>query len=253
MAAETTMMEQVLERMRVERAAEATRTGVDDALVTLRGIPADADRVRDQFARDLEQVRQSDLEKKGTEWRDREVERIVDAVGGQVERLRGSAEAAVEAIHEWIASQDTAGDVNERLLAEMQEQRAWTRMRAQLDAGADVSTLIGEARQMGDVRALTALRAEWVAYVATVDRPTGPAGQVLDEVDDALAEVAPKKVRAVLRLSRDTRGAAELAERAVSSLEGRVSAYGAFRDNPEPLKKALRVMEIEAASGGSAA
>ncbi len=248
-----TIMEDTIETLRARRSAEAVRTAVDAALATLEAVPADADAIRVQLARDLDATRQLDVAKLGTDRRDREIELVTSTAAEAAARLRTAAEGAAATVLGWRQEQpDTAGDSSAQLLAEMQEQRAWARMRAQLDAGTPARTLIEQARQAGDYRSLIALRAEFAAWAVASDAAVNvPAALAM--AGDALLETAPKEQRALLLVDRGLAGGTAAAERALASLEAAVASYGSFQDGPAPLNKALRTLDVQAANPQPAA
>ena len=240
------LKEETIAALRAQRAAEAVRTAVDGALAELDAVPADAEKIRQKLVGDLDAVRQLDLAKVGTDFRDGEVERVANAAGAAAARLRASAQDAARVVVAWREAQpSTAGDVNERLLAEMQEQRAWARLRPQLDAGANVRSLIAAAEDAADVASLSALRAEFPAWASAADAPV-PTRAVVSAIADAVLATAPKEQRAVLLVDRRLADGTTMADRALASLEAAVSAYGAFVDNPGPLDKAVRVADVRA-------
>lgn len=237
------LMTEVLENMRAERAAEATRTRVDGAVTALHGVPAAAEQIVDRLVTELHRVRTADLEKLGTEWRDRENERALAEANEAADRLAEAAATSVRALVEHTRAK-TPEDVNAALLAETRQSKAWARHRAFLDGGADPLSLVAEARDAGDVNALLALRAEYPAYAASSARHIMDPAVVARYLDPAIEETAPKDERARLRVERELASGAEGADRAVASMRRQVGTLGNFRQNGQALDMAVRMQYV---------
>jgi len=131
----------------------------------------------------------------------------------QIAAIKVRAEEAQESARRHIAevlrpSTDTA----QRLLEESQDQRAWQRARALLEAGTDVNELIARAGKTGDVATLRALRSEFPSWLETNAVAAAPdlqkpnartAAQVgvaplLEDIDRAEALHLPSRQRTAL-------------------------------------------------------
>ncbi|MEU8490044.1 hypothetical protein [Pseudonocardia alni] len=238
------LMSEVLENMRAERAAEATRTRVDGAVTALHGVPAAAEQIVDRLVSELHRVRTADLEKLGTEWRDRENERALAEANAAADRLAEAAAGHIRTVAEFTTAQAGPVDPNVALLAEIRQGKAWDRLRTQLDAGVDALTLIGRARDAADHDALTALRAEYSAYAVGAKRVVVDPAVVDNHLDEAVLATAPKDERARLRVERELASGAEGADRAVASMRRQVGTLGNFRQNGQALNMAVRMQYV---------
>jgi hypothetical protein len=245
----------LVDQQDAEQAEARSRTGADDALDVLAGIPVRAAEVRAQFARDLEAVRQLDLLVVGTEQRDQQIAEVTRRAATAVARLRGDGEVAVAEITDWMRANETTPDPQEALLAEMREQRAWARLRPQLDAGAMVEALIREAREVRDVASLHALKAELPAYVAASTGRQGmiSLGVVDQAVNDALLEVLPEPARGLLDVELMHAEFGPAAVQAVEQAERVVASYGIAEgsEGERALNRELRLQDVRRTRGAA--
>ncbi|MDN5919510.1 MAG: hypothetical protein L0I76_31165, partial [Pseudonocardia sp.] len=245
------MYQAVLDQIRAERAGTAERNEPPDALGTVTGIPDRADQVRREYARALAAAAQIDVAKRGTDARDKAIEKARAAAEEGLAELRGEVDQSTAHAAKWIGEQGKGRDATEQLLAETRQGRAWARTAPLLDAGRDAVGLVAAARQAGDHDTLSAMRAELPSYAAarpeSAERLRALGDDVpalLGEIDQALAETLPddRGERTALRTRLAMDDAAANAGSALDSTAKAVETYG---DRPDVLRHALRTLDVE--------
>ena len=132
---------------------------------------------------------------------------------GELDRLRAgvaSSEKAIAAVLAQVTRQPA--DSNEALLREQQMGRAWERVKAQLDAGTDSSTVIGRAVSDGDRAAVDVLGEELPAYLRANTKYEGNDAERL--VEGAMATLREAEKPMLSRLDATARDLGEKLEKA---------------------------------------
>ncbi|BBG04599.1 MULTISPECIES: hypothetical protein [Pseudonocardia] len=230
-----------LDRLGVERerAADQRRRTTDRQ--TLDGVPARLAEARETYLAALRKAYDvaADVEEVGAE----AVRRAFTTAEGGARQALDAARADVERIvtaerEQQAAATDRRG-TDERLLAELQESRAWSRVTAQLDGGRTLDEVLADAREAGDAATLRAIRAELPAHArAVLGTSDGVSagvpdprylGETLGQVDDALVAVLPAAEAKPIR-DRQALDAAEAA--ATRATESFSRDLGRFRVEP---------------------
>lgn len=134
---------------------------------------------------------------------------------GELDKLRGSVAASQKAVRDSLGNVTRQpADTNEALLREQQMGRAWARMKAQLDAGTDPTTVINRAVSDGDRAGVHVLREELPAYLRASTRG-GDGDRNVDEIiEGTLANLGEMEKPLLSRLDLSAREVSETLEKA---------------------------------------
>lgn len=226
---------------------------------TLRAVPDRAAKIRADYAAALRAANNIDVKDRGVAARRRAIEQATTTARQALEALRTETTEAAEGARKVTAGGKGKGDDTGRLLAELELQRAWTRLVRQLDSGRRVDDLIDGAHRAGDVAALRALAAELPAWAdSSHDTDAGLRAGVpsaddlsaaLGRVDEALVEVLPDDEAAVLKSRRAADDVEPAATKALERTAASVDEWAELDpENPSPsssLRKAWRYADVE--------
>ena len=208
---------------------------VEHHIAKLRKATKRAEALTTAYRERLVELQQLDRKATGTE---RLAEMYADAEANlrdMLASLRAEIAESVDVASRALAKMSKTGSAEDRLLAELREQRAWRRAERRLTGETPVSlhAIVAEARATGDAETLRALRAEVPSLAeALYGTSTGlraglpdpsSLGDTLRMIDDALVDALPEPEAGVMRAQRDLADAEATATRAVDGAE-RVAA-----------------------------
>lgn len=204
---------------------------VQDGLATLKGAPEVGEQIRSDYLRRSQEIRSNDG---FTEpFKQQQVAALSASMMEQWERLQREVADAKEAVFGFPGPSPDRGSVQERLLNEQQESRAWARAERLLRSGVSPNDLVRDAEDRGDVVMLWALHGELPAWVeatasGTMQERRTASLDVSQLVDLALARSLPAgQEREALRARVRGEALAPLAQlevdftRSVLSTDGR--------------------------------
>lgn len=207
----------------------ATWRDVQAAVATLGEAPERLREMRESYAAKRAEFAQN------PDWserfRDEQLGKLTERMQSEFTSLQSLVREARATVAAWRPA--AAASIEEQLLAEQREARAWARAERLLASGVSPLELIVQAKSGGDVETLKALRAELPTHVAgqaagrTLEERQSAALHLARAVDVALAQTLPDGVeRQALRARLQEEALAPVAEAELAYTASQLSEGG---------------------------